>query len=57
MDAGWSVQFVMSGITWTAAELWSVNTPTLKSLISYVSFVVSYKCRLPKTPIITFFMI
>jgi len=32
-DAGWSVQFVIGGIIWTAAELWSVRTPTLKSLI------------------------
>ena len=33
MDAGWSVQFVIGGIIWTAVELWSVHTPTLKSLI------------------------
>jgi len=33
VDAGWSVQFVIGGIIWTAAELWSVRTPTLKSLI------------------------
>jgi len=33
VDAGWSVQFVMSGTTWTAAELWSVRTSTMKNLI------------------------
>ena len=31
VDAGWSVQSVLGGIIWTAAELWSVHTPTLKS--------------------------
>ena len=36
VDGGWSVQFVIGGITWTAAELWSVHTPTLKSLIFYI---------------------
>jgi len=30
-DAGWSVQFVIGGMVWTAGELWSVCTPTLKS--------------------------
>ena len=33
VDGGWSVQFVIGGIIWTAAELWSVLTPTLKSSI------------------------
>jgi len=33
VDAGWSVQFVIGGIIWTAVDLWSVHTPPLKSLI------------------------
>ena len=42
VDAGWSVLFVLGGIIWTAAELWSVRTPTLKSLFLYINFIASY---------------
>ena len=53
VDAGCSVQFVIGSIIWTAAELWSVRTPILKSLIFilYNNYklklcIASYKCRL-----------
>jgi len=36
VDAGWTVQLVIGGIVWTAAELWSVRTPTLQSSIFYI---------------------